>query len=417
MRLSAKQRLVLSWWCEASPYRDREAIICDGAVRSGKTFAMTLSFFCWAMSQFNGAGFALCGVSAAAVRRNVLDPVRPALEELGFQLRERWGVGYIEVRFRGRENRVYLFGGGDKASAGRIQGITLAGGMLDEVTLMKREFVEQAVARCSDRGARVWFSCNPEGPEHWFYKEWVLRAQERRALRVRFVMGDNPALSRETLERYERSFRGAFYRRFVLGEWAVTEGRVYDFFEEDMAQNVPEGDFQEWRISCDYGTVNPTSMGLWGRQGENWYRVKEFYYDARKEGRQKTDREYVRDLERLAGGRHIRRVVVDPSAVSFMAALRQEGWPVAAADNEVLTGIRVTADLLRRGRLVICRTCRETLREMFLYCWDEKAPGDKVVKRFDHAMDDMRYFAMSLGRRESFVGGFAVERGGAGEWR
>ena len=140
------------------------------------------------------------------------------------------------------------------------------------------------------RGARVWFSCNPEGPEHWFYKEWVLRAQERRALRVRFVMGDNPALSRETLERYERSFRGAFYRRFVLGEWAVTEGRVYDFFEEDMAQNVPEGDFQEWRISCDYGTVNPTSMGLWGRQGENWYRVKEFYYDARKEGRQKTDR-------------------------------------------------------------------------------------------------------------------------------
>ena len=164
MRLSAKQRLVLSWWCEASPYRDREAIICDGAVRSGKTFAMTLSFFCWAMSQFNGAGFALCGVSAAAVRRNVLDPVRPALEELGFQLRERWGVGYIEVRFRGRENRVYLFGGGDKASAGRIQGITLAGVMLDEVTLMKREFV---AANSPDLQIHPPFQLRKGSPRNW----------------------------------------------------------------------------------------------------------------------------------------------------------------------------------------------------------------------------------------------------------
>lgn len=411
MKLSEKQRLVLSWWCEASPYRDREAIICDGAVRSGKTFAMALSFFCWAMGKFDGAGFALCGVSALAVRRNVLDPVRPELEKLGFQLQEKWGTGYIGVKFRGRENRFYLFGGGDKASAGRIQGVTLAGVMLDEVTLMKREFVEQAVARCSGEGAKVWFSCNPEGPEHWFYREWVLRSEERRALRVKFAMGDNPSLSRETLERYERSFRGAFYQRFVLGEWAVTEGRVYDFFGEDMVGEAPEGEMEEWRISCDYGTANPTSMGLWGRQGERWYRVKEFYYDARKEGRQKTDWEYVKDLERLAGGRHIRRVVVDPSAVSFMAALRQEGWPVVAGDNEVLTGIRVTAELLRRGRLVICRPCRECVREMFLYCWDEKAVGDKVVKRFDHAMDEMRYFAMSLERGEGYLGGFAVERG------
>lgn len=413
MRLSAKQRLVLSWWCEASPYRDREAIICDGAVRSGKTFAMTLSFFCWAMSQFNGAGFALCGVSAAAVRRNVLDPVRPALEELGFQLRERWGVGYIEVRFRGRENRVYLFGGGDKASAGRIQGITLAGVMLDEVTLMKREFVEQAVARCSDRGARVWFSCNPEGPEHWFYKEWVLRAQERRALRVRFVMGDNPALSRETLERYERSFRGAFYRRFVLGEWAVTEGRVYDFFEEDMAQNVPEGDFQEWRISCDYGTVNPCSMGLWGRKGDTWYRVAEYYHDSRRAGIQHTDEEYYSALERLAGGRAIRGVVVDPSAASFLACIRKKGrYRAIPAVNQVADGIRRVSQELRSGRLLIYAGCGDTIREFGLYRWAQGKERDQPVKENDHAMDDIRYFVSTVICREaeSGVGARAVAR-------
>lgn len=397
MRLSAKQRLVLSWWCEASPYRDREAIICDGAVRSGKTFAMTLSFFCWAMSQFNGAGFALCGVSAAAVRRNVLDPVRPALEELGFQLRERWGVGYIEVRFRGRENRVYLFGGGDKASAGRIQGITLAGVMLDEVTLMKREFVEQAVARCSDRGARVWFSCNPEGPEHWFYKEWVARAEEKNALYLRFAMADNPGLSEQVRQRYERMFQGAFYRRYVLGEWTAAEGLVYDFFDRGMMPEAPEGTFERWRISCDYGTRNPASFGLWGEMDGVWYRVKEFYYDARARGRQKTDGEYVDDLEKLAGGRRVEMVIADPSAASFIEVLRREGWTVRKADNRVLEGIRRTAEALKSRRIVICKGCEAAAREFSMYCWEDDSSGDRVRKEFDHAMDDIRYFVMSLG--------------------
>ncbi len=417
MEFSAKQRLVLSWWCDASPYRDREAIICDGAVRSGKTFCMGLSFFCWAMRRFDGAGFALCGKSALSVRRNVLSGVRPVLEQLGFQFREKRGQNLLEAAFEGRKNTFYLFGGGDEAAGGRIQGMTLAGAFLDEAALMPRSFVEQAVARCSVEGAKVWFSCNPEGPEHWFYKEWVCRARERRALRVRFAMEDNPGLSKQMLERYARNFRGAFYRRFVLGEWAVAEGRVYDFFHEGMVRRVPDGPLQEWRVSCDYGTVNPMSMGLWGRRGRVWYRVEEFYYDSRREGRQKTDGEYVEELERLAAGRQVSRVIVDPSAASFMAALRQKGWPVEAADNEVLSGIRVTAELLKTGRLVICSPCRDAIREFSLYCWDEKAKGDRVVKRFDHAMDEIRYFGMSLEKEGRFIGGFGVERGGEGTWR
>lgn len=191
----------------------------------------------------------------------------------------------------------------------------------------------------------------------------------------------------------------------------MAEGRVYDFFSLEMVRAVPEGAFERWRISCDYGTVNPLSMGLWGQQGESWYRVKEFYYDSRREGRQMTDREYAAELERLAGGREIEKVIVDPSAASFMAALRQKGWRVEAANNDVLWGIRVTADLLRQGRLVICSPCRDAIREFSLYCWDGKAEGDRVVKRFDHAMDEIRYFAMSLDRNEEFIGGFGVERG------
>lgn len=411
MRFSEKQRLLLTWWCDTSPHRDREAVICDGAVRSGKTFCMGVSFFLWAMRTFDGRQFALCGRTVAAVRRNLLVSVRPMLEELGFRFEEQVSRNRLTVTFGGHENTFYLFGGKDEASAGLIQGITLAGALLDEAALMPRSFVEQTVARCSVEGAKVWFACNPEGPEHWFYKEWVLKAEERRALRISFRMSDNPSLSREVLERYERSFHGAFYRRFVLGEWAVCEGRVYDFFDGSFVEPAPRGPFDEWRVSCDYGTVNPTSMGLWGRKGEVWYRVKEYYWDSRREGRQKTDREYAADLRALAGGREIGQVVVDPSAASFLAALRQEGWKVRPADNDVLSGIRVTADLLRRGKLRICEGCGDAIREFDLYCWDERAKGDRVVKEFDHAMDDIRYMAMSV--RDAggpFIGGVSVER-------
>lgn len=410
MEFSPKQKKVLTWWCDSSPDRDREAIICDGAVRSGKTFCMALSFFCWAMRRFHGAQFALCGQTAEAVRRNILQPVMGELEALGFRLHEQIGRNRMEVRFCGRENIFYLFGGKDEGCAGRIQGITLAGAMLDEAALMPRSFVEQTVARCSVEGAKVWFGCNPQGQEHWFYKEWVLKSEEHNALRVRFRMEDNPSLSEAVLERYRRSFRGSFYKRFVLGEWCAAEGRVYDFFDESWVREVPEGDFEEWQISCDYGTVNPTSMGLWGRQGKVWYRVDEFYYDSRRTGRQKTDGEYVADLERLAGGRAIRRVLVDPSAVSFMTALREKGLPVAPADNRVLTGIRVTAELLKRGRLVICKPCRDAIREFSLYCWEGKGERDRVVKEYDHAMDDIRYFALSVGGAGSYIGGIAVSR-------
>lgn len=410
MTFSKKQRQALTWWCDTSPHRDKEAIICDGAVRSGKTFCLGLSFFLWAMERFEGQQFALCGKTVASVRRNLLHTLVPVLKRQGYRVEEKVSRNQLTVSFGGRENTFYLFGGRDESSAGLIQGITLAGAFLDEVVLMPRSFVEQTVARCSTAGAKVWFACNPESPEHWFYKEWVCKAGERKALRLHFAMADNPSLAPEVLERYQRSFQGAFFRRFVLGEWTVAEGRVYDFFDEDMVQSVPRGEFAEWRVSVDYGTVNPTSMGLWGRLDGVWYRVDEFYYDSRRDGGQKTDLEYLRDLERLTAGKRIRQVVVDPSAASFITLLRRKGWPVVAADNDVLSGIRTTASLLREGKLVICDSCPDAIREFSLYCWDENAKGDRVVKKFDHAMDEIRYFAVSLGGSGGYIGAMSVER-------
>lgn len=249
----------------------------------------------------------------------------------------------------------------------------------------------------------------PEGPTHWFYREWIGKTEEKRILYLHFTMEDNPGLSEATKARYRRLFRGSFYRRFVLGEWAATEGLVYDFFSESMMLPPPER-CEAWRVSCDYGTVNPASFGLWGRSGETWYRVAEYYYDSKAEGRQKTDGEYAGDLLRLAGGRALEAVVVDPSAASFMEALRREGLPVQKADNQVLSGIRTTAELLRSGKLVICKGCSAAEREFSLYRWDRDAGEDKVCKENDHAMDDIRYFAMSLKEEIGLAAGF-VERG------
>ena len=408
---SPKQRLVLTWWVPGNPNWGKEAIICDGAVRSGKTMAMGLSFFLWAMTCFQDQRFGICGKTIESLRRNVLAEILPKLEALGGQWKEKRSENLLTVRFRGRENRFYIFGGRDESSASLIQGITFAGVLLDEVALMPRSFVEQACARCSVTGSRLWFNCNPAGPSHWFYRTWVLEAENRNALRLHFTMEDNPSLSEQIRERYRRLYTGVFYRRFILGQWAQAEGRVYDFFSADMVGKAPDS-CDKWYISCDYGTVNPTSMGLWGRSDGIWYRVREFYFNSREQQRQLTDEEYAEALKNLAGGEKITAVIVDPSAASFIEVLRRRGWQVKKADNDVISGIRLTSDCLKSGKVVICEGCTDCIREMDEYVWDlSSGSRDRVKKEHDHAMDDMRYFVSTvLNRKDSAFTACAVER-------
>ena len=411
-QFSEKQRRVLTWWMPGSGLEDREAIVCDGAVRSGKTMAMGLSFFLWASSCFHRQRFGVCGKTIASLRRNVLSEVLPKLERLGAVWKEKRSENRLTVRFLGHENDFYVFGGRDESSASLIQGVTFAGVLLDEVALMPRSFVEQACARCSVTGSRLWFNCNPAGPGHWFYKNWILEAQQRNCLRLAFTMEDNPSLSPAIRRRYEKLYSGVFYQRFIQGQWVQAEGRVYDFFQADMARPVPAEPMEEYCISCDYGTVNPTSMGLWGRKNGVWYRIREFYFNSRQQHRQMTDEEYADALGRLAGGRSLAAVIVDPSAASFMEVLRRRGYPVRKAMNDVLAGIRLTADCLKDGRVVICHGCTDCLREMELYVWDTQAQGqERVKKENDHAMDDMRYFvATVLGRKQQPLAVCAVAR-------
>ena len=394
MPLSEKQRKILIF-----PFTHFDALICDGAIRSGKTSIMTVSFIDWAMREFDGQRFGLCGKTVDSCVKNLVSPyIVSGWARSRYSIKWRRSDKVLEVRRGKRCNYFEVFGGRDESSFMLIQGRTLAGVLLDEVALMPRSFVEQALARCSVSGSRLWFNCNPGSPSHWFYTDWIQKAAEHNALHLHFSLQDNPSLTEEIIARYESMYTGVFYRRYILGEWCLAEGLVYDFGEANIVDDAPnEG---EWYISVDYGTMNPFSAGLWCLRGANAVRVSEYYYSGRKEQSQRTDEDYCEAVVKLAGSRSIKRVIVDPSAASFIAALRRRGYTVMQANNDVLDGIRRVAVYLSDGNIKIHRSCGDTIREFGLYRWDEKKTEDVVVKENDHAMDDIRYFANTILRHK-----------------
>ncbi|MEE3428010.1 MAG: PBSX family phage terminase large subunit [Ruminococcus sp.] len=393
---SEKQYEVLTWWCNESKSSDKTAIICDGAVRSGKTFCMSLSFVFWMFYRFNNSSFAICGKTIRSARRNIITPMTETLRRLGFTVDEKLSQNLLVLTYRGRVNRIYLFGGKDEGSAAFIQGMTLSGVLFDEVALMPRSFVEQALARCSVEGSRYWFNCNPEYPAHWFYRNWIKHADSKNALYLHFTMRDNPSLSESTIKRYENLYTGNFYERFILGKWVAVSGAVYPFMKDSSFVKVPEKPFEKYAVSIDYGTVNPASFGLWALKNEVWYRVDEVYFDSRREGFQRTDEEHYNALVELIGDRKIGKITVDPSAASFIETIRRHGkYEVTPAVNDVINGIRLTSTALKDGRIKICDNCPDSIREFSLYRWNENGM-DTPIKENDHAMDDIRYFVSTI---------------------
>ena len=390
--ISEKQKKILAF-----PYSKYDAIICDGAVRSGKTSIMMWSFVEWAMREFNFQRFGVCGKTVDSASKNIISPfIAMTLAKSRYIMRWRRSEKVLEVRRGSVVNFFEIFGGKDEGSAALIQGRTLAGVLLDEVALMPRSFVEQALARCSVDGARLWFSCNPESPQHWFKREWIDQMEKRNALYLHFEMRDNPSLSEKTLAQYESRYTGVFYDRYIRGLWVLAEGLVYDFFGEDqIVDEIPQSG--RYYISCDYGTLNPFSAGLWCVTATGATRIREYYYSGRAEQKNKTDEEYYIELERLAEDLPVESVVVDPSAASFIETIRRHGrFKVRKAHNEVIPGIMTTARMLRDGTVKIHRSCTAAIREFGLYSWDEKSSEDRPIKDNDHAMDDIRYFCQTI---------------------
>lgn len=402
---SKKQRKVLNWWTEDSPVKDYDGIIADGAIRSGKTVSMSLSFVLWAMCSFNGQNFAMCGKTIGSFRRNVLFWLKLMLRSRGYRVTDHRADNLVVISRGSVENYFYIFGGKDERSQDLIQGITLAGVFFDEVALMPESFVNQATGRCSVDGSKYWFNCNPDGPYHWFKQNWIDKRKEKHLLYLHFTMDDNLSLSEKVKARYRSMYTGVFYRRYILGLWAMAEGIIYDMFSEERHVADPETfsdlllDGNRY-VSCDYGTQNATVFLLWNQGTDGiWYCTREYYYSGREEGQQKTDAEYADDLESWLSGTDINAVIVDPAAASFIAELKKHGYRVIKAKNDVADGIRLVATKLNLLKIVFSNICQNTIKEFASYIWDAKAAEhgeDKPVKQYDHAMDAVRYFVYTI---------------------
>lgn len=433
---SRKQKQVLTWWLPDSPVKDYDGVIADGAIRSGKTVCMSLSFVFWAMTSFNGQNFAMCGKTIGSFRRNVLFWLKLMLRSRGYRVTDHRADNLVEISRGQVTNYFYIFGGKDERSQDLIQGITLAGLFCDEVALMPESFVNQATGRCSVTGSKYWFNCNPDGPYHWFKVNWIDKAigylgkaktakiQEeaektgkvldlKKLLYVHFTMDDNLSLSEEIKARYRSMYTGVFFKRYIMGLWAMAEGIIYDMFDPDKhtvdtgalaAAYKARTGYPFWTgeryVSCDYGTQNPTAFLLWEKgANKKWYCRREYYYSGREKGRQKTDAEFSSDLRAWLGGMEIRAVILDPAAASFKAQLEKDGFKVKKAKNDVLDGIRFVATLLNQGSIFIDKSCENLIKEFASYIWDAKAAEkgeDKPVKDHDHALDAFRYFCMTI---------------------
>lgn len=397
---SKKQLQVLTWWRKDSPVKDHDGIICDGSIRAGKTVSMALSYVMWGTETFNGENLGMAGKTIGSLRRNVITPLKKMLKSRKYKVKDHLSENMLTISKDGQTNHFYIFGGKDESSQELIQGITLAGMFFDEVALMPQSFVNQATGRCSIEGSKYWFNCNPAGPYHWFKLEWIDNKEDKNLLHIHFTMDDNLSLSEKVKQRYHRMYSGVFFQRFILGLWVLAEGIVYDMFnKEKHVVKTVEREYEKYYVSCDYGTQNPMTYGLWGLCKGIWYKTKEYHYDGRKNSRQKTDDEYLDDLKEFIGDISIRGIIVDPSAASFIALLKKNRFKVLKAKNEVIDGIRNVARLLNEEKIKYNDCCKETFREYASYTWDEKATArgeDKPNKENDHQMDGDRYFVNTV---------------------
>ena len=401
--LSKRQNVAMTWW-NRPRFQNYRGIICDGSIRSGKTVSMAVGFILWSMERFNGQNFAVCGKTIASLRRNVI-MLMPQLLSGIVEITDRRSDNMLIIRAGDVTNRYYLFGGRDESSYTLVQGITLAGVLFDEVALMPRSFVEQAMARCSVEGSKLWFNCNPEGPTHWFYVEWIKAAADRKMLHLHFTMNDNPSLSAEKKAEYESMYSGVFYSRYILGLWVRAEGLVYPMFDRDkhITRVTPAySPRHRYYVAIDYGTVNPFAAGLYDYDpaAQKATMIRELYYNGGS-NRRVDNEAYYKMLCDLIGDYPIQYIVIDPSASSMVETIQKYGrYMVVKADNDVLNGIQDVTKFLNAGCLSFYKDCIKTFEEFESYSWDEDSPEDAIIKENDHSMDQIRYFCRTVLRNE-----------------
>lgn len=383
MLLSQKQ-------LEFARYANHRWNFKGGATRSGKTYLD----FKWIIplrirERAGKDGIAvILGVTKSTIERNVLEPMRNLY---GDKL-----VGTISS-----DNTAWIFGekcyclGAEKVSqASKIRGASIKYCYGDEVADWSEEVFALLKSRLDKEYSCFDGTYNPQYPNHWLKRFLDSGADIFSQV---YTIDDNPFLPPSFVENLKKEYAGTvFYDRYILGKWTLAEGLVYPMFGDScIVQDIP--DTGDYYISIDYGTHNPFSAGLWCVTKTEAVRIGEYYYCGREERKEKTPEEYYSEVKRLAGGRDIKCLIVDPSADAFIATVKKHHeFKVRGAVNDVLPGIQTTAEMIASGKLKIHESCEDAIREFGLYRWDEKAESDRVVKENDHAMDEIRYMVMTV---------------------
>ena len=395
-----------------SPYADKDGIICDGSIRSGKTTVMSLSFVIWAMETFDGENFALCGKTIQSLRRNVINQLKKMLKSRGYTVIEHRSENSMTIILGDVENEFYLFGGKDEGSQDLIQGITLAGVFFDEVALMPESFVNQATGRCSVAGSKFWFNCNPEGPDHFFKVEWIDKLTEKNLIRIHFTMRDNPSLASHIIERYERMYKGVFYDRFIRGLWVLASGIIFRYFAENDEPYlfVDKDIFDEnWNLKVSFskltmgidfgGNTSKTTFFLMGymRGYKEFKGLEEDGLPVTEDIDSKAICDKFVEFYRLCIDKYGRVDWVFPDSASttminsLRAAARDAGLPwkniKGCRKNEVSDRPKTIDMLLNSGRMKINKRCVQMRKAIASLRWDGDHPDIPEDKNIGNCND------------------------------
>lgn len=417
--LSKKQRQILAF-----PYTHYDALICDGAIRSGKTALMAVAFVDDAMRRFNNQRFAICGKTVDSVVKNVVAPyLAMTYAQEKYRLTWRRAEKQIIVSDGQTENVFEVFGGKDEASFMLIQGRTLAGVLLDEVALMPRSFVEQALARCSVTGSRFWFNCNPGPPGHWFYKDWICQAKEHNALHLHFNLEDNPSLSEEIIQRYHAMYTGVFYKRYIKGLWVAADGAVYPQFAEDpkpfLIDSAPKIMYAV--IGVDFGgTGSAHSFTLTGFTAgyQDVILLDEWYHNNKQGGilsPARLDAAFVDFVRRAQARYRVAEAYCDSAEQTLIQGLNvaiiRAKVPIQiknAKKGPINDRIAFYNSMMAQGRFKVMRHCNAAIDALSTAVYDSKKPTEDV--RLDNgttnidSLDSLEYSTESVQKDILYLG-------------
>lgn len=354
----------------AFPFTNYDALICDGAIRSGKTVFMMLAFVDDAMRRYSNQRFGICGKTVDSTIKNIITPYMQTV-----YANERYVIEWkradkvLEVRCNGVKNIFEVFGGKDESSFQLIQGRTLAGVLLDEVALQPRSFVEQALARCSVEGSKMWFNCNPDNPAHWFNKEWILKAKEKNALHLHFELRDNPSLSEKIVQRYESMYSGVFYLRYIKGLWVAAEGAIYTPWCDDCERylkTVSRNEISHSIIGVDFGgNGSATSFVCIGiLKGFKGIAVLREYYRRGVTTPTAQEEAFIQFAKECKEEFGTREVFCDSAEQTLIAGFRAAALKAGvfidiknARKGEIIDRIRFTLRLMGRGAFFVDQNC------------------------------------------------------------